>query len=162
MLIWFFCISLSCLCKVVFHEAFGLAWCDNTKATRTDTNRQINMLKFFSFYYTMYTIFITFSNSFNLKTADFYRTLLSFLKATSLWHHNTPVIEYTWQVCDTGFKIFFLQKVKAWYKWNIIIACWSVSLRLYTGNEKRYKPADQYSNVMFLWLYTLTITFLIV
>ena len=35
-------------------------------------------------------------------------------------------------------------------------------MRLYTGNEKWYKPTDQYADVMFLLLYTFSITFLIV
>jgi len=62
------------------------------------------------------------------------------------------------------------------YYVSIMLACWSVSLYhfelpvssritqdprwLYTGNEKWYKPTDQYANEMFLLLNTFSITFL--
>jgi len=35
-------------------------------------------------------------------------------------------------------------------------------MRLYIGNEKWYKPKDQYANVMFLLLYTFSLNFLII
>jgi len=65
----------------------------------------INILMWSYFYYIP---FFNFSNSFNIKTADFYRILCSDLKITSVWLHNTLVFYYTWRECDMGFPIWLV------------------------------------------------------
>ena len=63
------------------------------------------------------------------------------------------------------YYLFLIGVVIFYFKGINGILCWhvdpSISITSHC-NEKLYKPTDQYANVMFLLLYTFSITFLIV
>ena len=89
---------------------------------------------------------------FNLKTTDFYRTLLPLPKVALMWRHNTLVINYNWRECDTEFESIghggcIIQNVQSALTYSL---AW-----LYINHLKVYKIWFKHQLLFFLRIFSI-------